>query len=72
MKPAARNAEQSSLAEDGAQLSYSNVTLMTLLMRAYGLKYRQIVGPEWLAAQRYDVMAKLPGAATKDQIPHML
>ena len=72
VKAAARNAEPPAFSEDGAQLSYSKVTLITLLMRAYGLKYRQIVGPEWLSAERYDVMAKLPESATKDQIPRML
>ena len=72
MKVAAANSEQPALTEDAAQLSYANVTLMTLLMRAYGLKYRQISVPAWLAGDHYDVKAKLPESTTKDQIPRML
>ena len=32
----------------------------------------QIGGPDWLQTQRYDIVAKLPPNASRDQIPEML
>jgi uncharacterized protein (TIGR03435 family) len=32
----------------------------------------QVSGPEWMATSRFDVLAKLPDGATKEQIPEML
>ncbi len=72
VKPAAPSATQSAMSEDGAQFSYTNVALIALVMRAYHVKYRQIVGPERLAAEHYDVVAKLPDNAAREQIPQML
>lgn len=45
---------------------------MTLLMRAYQVKDYQISGPDWLAAERYDVAAELPENTPQDQVPPML
>jgi uncharacterized protein (TIGR03435 family) len=72
VKLSAQPAGAPSMREDGAQFAYTNVPLMMLLMRAYGVKYRQIEGPEWLAGARYDVIAKLPEGASRDQVPKML
>lgn len=72
VKPAAASAGQPSMSEDGAQFVYSGVPLIVLVMRAYRVKYRQIVGPEWLGTERYDVVAKLPEGVSKDEIPRML
>lgn len=51
---------------------YSNVSLKLLLAAAYGVRPDQIGGPAWLETDRYDIVAKPPAGATKDQVPAML
>lgn len=51
---------------------YSNVSLKLLLDAAYGVRPDQIEGPAWLDSDRYDIVAKPPARATKDQVPAML
>jgi len=56
---------------DPAQITWRYATLSNLLIAAYNVKAYQISGPEWLATQRYDVMAKVPAGATKEQVSMM-
>jgi uncharacterized protein (TIGR03435 family) len=57
--------------ERGRNLNFSNIALRNLIMLAYGVGAKQISGPEWLTA-RFDVIAKVLGDATKEQVPLML
>jgi uncharacterized protein (TIGR03435 family) len=57
---------------DAGRITYSNVTLRNVLTQAYKVKDSQIVGHDWLKSERYDITAKLPEGATKEQIPEML
>ena len=50
----------------------SNVTLKSLLLRAYGVKDYQLLGPGWLGSERYEIRATVPSAATKEQFNAML
>jgi uncharacterized protein (TIGR03435 family) len=52
---------------DPGQIS-ANVTLSMLLMNAYDVKAYQLSGPPWLNMERYDVIAKVPAGATKEQV----
>jgi uncharacterized protein (TIGR03435 family) len=52
---------------DPGQIS-ANATLSMLLMTAYDVKAYQITGPPWLNMERYQIMAKVPAGATKDQV----
>src|ERR1051326_4917753 len=54
------------------RLFYPYSTLTALLMTAYGLKSYQVVGPEWLETDHYEVTAKVPGGATREQVNEML
>jgi uncharacterized protein (TIGR03435 family) len=56
---------------DPAQITWSYATLLNLLITAYDVKAYQISGPEWLASQRYDIAAKVPAGATKEQVRTM-
>lgn len=58
--------------EGPAQVAYRNMSLASLLMRAYHLTASDITGPSWLDSEQYDVAAKMPEGATMDQIPVML
>ncbi|HZQ53783.1 MAG TPA: M56 and DUF3738 domain-containing protein [Bryobacteraceae bacterium] len=50
----------------------ANVSLKDLIRTAYDVRAYQISGPDWLASARYDIAAKAPGSATRDQIHQML
>ena len=51
---------------------YNNVSLKLLLAAAYNVRVDQIEGPAWLDTERYDIVAKPPAGATRDQVPAML
>jgi uncharacterized protein (TIGR03435 family) len=53
---------------DPGQITWSYPTLKTLLMTAYDVKNYQINGPAWLDTERYDIVAKVPAGATKEQV----
>src|SRR5579862_3236003 len=58
---------------DPGRVTYSFTTLRDLLVDAYGVKRSQISGaPNWMDSERFDIVAKIPGGATKDQAKVML
>ncbi len=57
---------------DGARAEYRYLTLRDLMVVAYKVKPYQITGPDWIASQRFDIVAKLPAGATKNQACQML
>jgi uncharacterized protein (TIGR03435 family) len=61
---------------DAARVDISNASLTDLVRTAYRVNSYQISGPDWMAAQKFDVVATLPARAAKDkaqdQIPEML
>jgi uncharacterized protein (TIGR03435 family) len=54
------------------QVSFKNASFRSILMSAYGLKQYQISGPEWIKNTGFNIEAKLPPGATKEQIKVML
>jgi uncharacterized protein (TIGR03435 family) len=64
----------------GGTLRISNRRLDEIIMLAYGVGGKQIAGPRWLTelttdptqVTRFEIIAKVPDDATKDQIPLML
>jgi uncharacterized protein (TIGR03435 family) len=57
---------------DPGRVNYYNSALRDLLMNAYGVKRNQVSGPDWLDSERFDIVAKVPEAATKEQVSIML
>jgi uncharacterized protein (TIGR03435 family) len=57
---------------DPGRVSYSYVTLQNLFAQAYRVKNFQIVGPNWLDSERFDVVATLPKNTSDDQLREML
>jgi uncharacterized protein (TIGR03435 family) len=53
-------------------LTMRNVTLITSLRWAYGVRDFQISGPSWMGTERYDISAKAAGAASEEQMRTML
>jgi uncharacterized protein (TIGR03435 family) len=56
---------------DRSMIHYINVSLRDLIRVAYGVKEFQISGPDWIRS-RFDIEAKYPEGATKDEVPEML
>jgi uncharacterized protein (TIGR03435 family) len=57
---------------DKAQASFGGMSLSALISYAYGVKLAQISGPDWLATQRFDIVAKLPEGGFPQQVPEMM
>ena len=47
-------------------------SLRDLIMLAYEVKPFQVSGPEWITAERWEIVAKMPEGATRAQVPAML
>lgn len=52
---------------DPGRIDDLNFSLRELVRQAYQLKDYQIVAPEWLGTERYDVMAKVPHGTSAEQ-----
>ena len=57
---------------DAAMVNIKSLSLAEMLRVAYKVQTFQISGPEWLNAERFDVIAKMPAGATRDQVPQMI
>jgi uncharacterized protein (TIGR03435 family) len=53
---------------DPGRITWTNATLKTLLTIAYDVKNYQVNGPAWIDTERYDIVAKVPDGATKEQV----
>ena len=57
---------------DGAQFHCSYLSLKDYIRIAYKIKDYQVTGPDWMASERFDIHAKLPNSAPRDQVMEML
>jgi len=55
-----------------SQAEYTYMPLKNLIAIAFNVKPYQISGPPWLATERFDIVAKMPDGASKDDAPRML
>lgn len=65
-------ADSGQMTRDPRMVALSHVSLQNLMAQAYLIKNFQISGPDWLDTDRFDIVAKLPDGATRDQLPTML
>src|ERR1039458_4518387 len=54
------------------RIHYANVTLMRLIMKAYGIQSDQVNGPDRLISDKYMVDAIVPSGASMEQFRQML
>jgi uncharacterized protein (TIGR03435 family) len=57
---------------DAHRAEYLYLDLKTLMTYAYGVKPYQITGPDWMSTTRFDIVAKMPDGAKKEDAPEML
>jgi uncharacterized protein (TIGR03435 family) len=61
-----------SMRVEGSRATFTYMSLKELLAYAYKVRAYQVSGPDWLATDRFDIAAKLPEGASKDDVPAML
>ena len=61
-----------SMRADSGRVEYANITLKDCIRAAYRVRDFQIQGPDWISNARFEIIAKLPAGASKEQIPEML
>lgn len=57
---------------NASRAEYIYMSLKDLIAIAYKVKPYQITGPAWLPTERFDIEAKMPEGASKDDAPGML
>jgi uncharacterized protein (TIGR03435 family) len=57
---------------NAARVDIGSQSLAELIRIAYEVKPYQVQGPDWITSERFDVAAKLPEGASKEQVPRML
>jgi uncharacterized protein (TIGR03435 family) len=57
---------------DAGRVDIGLMSIADLIRTAYELKPYQVTGPDWMNSQRFDILAKMPEGATKEQVPAML
>src|SRR5215831_17919955 len=60
------------LTVEGSRVDIRFMTLRKLIVTAYRIKPHQLSGPNWMQQQRFDITAKMPDGASRDQVPEML
>ncbi len=54
--------------DDPGRVNCEYATLKMLLMRAYQVKNQEIFGPAWMESEHFNLTAKVPQGATKEQV----
>jgi uncharacterized protein (TIGR03435 family) len=57
---------------DGSQVRFTSLSVRDCMRLAWQVKDYQIVGPDWIGTDRWDITAKLPAGTKSDQAPDML
>jgi uncharacterized protein (TIGR03435 family) len=56
----------------GTRVDIGYMSLGDVIVTAYKVKQYQVTGPDWMKGQRFDILAKMPDGASKDDVPEML
>lgn len=57
---------------DGSQVAFNYLSIKEYIVLAYRLKPNQVIGPDWMATQRFNIAAKIPEGTPQDQVLPML
>jgi uncharacterized protein (TIGR03435 family) len=58
--------------DDPGRVRLENWALLDLIAAAYRVRATQVSGPAWLSGQRFDIEAKVPDGAPKEELNAML
>jgi len=57
---------------EGSRATFTYQSLKHLIAYAYKLRIYEVSGPDWMIADRFDIAARMPDSASKDDVPSML
>jgi uncharacterized protein (TIGR03435 family) len=57
---------------DGAMVRCTGLSLRDYIRIAFRIKDYQVIGPEWIGSERFDISAKLPEGGRREQVNDML
>ncbi|MGD0796767.1 MAG: TIGR03435 family protein [Acidobacteriaceae bacterium] len=57
---------------DGSRATFTYQSLKELIAYAYKVRTFQVSGPDWMVTDRFDIAARLPDGASRDDVPAML
>jgi uncharacterized protein (TIGR03435 family) len=57
---------------DGAMVRCSSLPMRSYIRMAYRVNDYQVLGPDWLTTENFDIAAKLPEGAARAQLPEMI
>jgi uncharacterized protein (TIGR03435 family) len=72
VKPNTSGSGSSRTSGTTGQLTITNRSLKELIAMAYSVQDFQLAGPEWLGSVKFDIVAKIPAGARRDQNPAMM
>lgn len=72
IKPNTSGSGASTTKGDKGRIVFTNVTLRRFIERAYSVKPFQVIGPDWMEALRFDIVAKYPEDTKDDDRTLML
>ncbi|HXS97048.1 MAG TPA: TIGR03435 family protein [Candidatus Limnocylindrales bacterium] len=72
VKPALPDEKRSSMRVTAGRLTLTNVTLKSILTRAYDLADYQIAGPDWIDSERFEIVATMPAETPMQRVQEML
>jgi uncharacterized protein (TIGR03435 family) len=58
--------------KDPGMWTCHNMSLSNLVSNAFQLRAKQLIAPDWMDQQRFEITAKVPDGATKEQFSQML
>jgi uncharacterized protein (TIGR03435 family) len=57
---------------DGSRAVFTFMSVKQLIAYAYKMRVYEVTGPDWMLTDRFDILARMPDGATKDDAPAML
>jgi uncharacterized protein (TIGR03435 family) len=75
IKPASGPPDQAAaigLHVSGSQVRINDMSIKDYITYAYNVRPQQIVGPDWIAQQRFEFAAKLPDGSSSADVPAMM
>ena len=62
----------SGISVNGNRLTGNNMSLLSYIRRAYGVSEFQVIGPDWIKSDGFDIDAKAPDGSSADDLMPML
>ena len=57
---------------DGSRAVFTYMSVKQLIAYAYKMRAYEVTGPDWMVTDRFDIVARMPDGASKDDAPAML